>query len=144
LRSRIVLACAQGLDNKQVAAKLGVVPATVGKWRRRFVERRLDGLLDEHRPGGPSTISDEQIEGGDCGHTGADAEERDALVAGINGRRNRPVALHHRPGLAFNLNPHLVDTVKLKQPRGYKTTPAMAAGVVGHVWAVREIAALLG
>ena len=62
LRSKIVLACADGLDNRQVAAKLGVVPATVGKWRRRFVDKRLDGLLDEPRPGGPRTISDEQIE----------------------------------------------------------------------------------
>jgi transposase len=62
LRSKIVLACAQGLDNKQVAAKLGVVPATVSKWRRRFVDRRLDGLLDEPRVGGPRSISDEQIE----------------------------------------------------------------------------------
>ncbi len=62
LRSKIVLACAQGLDNKQVAVKLGVVPATVGKWRRRFVDRRLDGLLDEPRPGGPRSIGDEQIE----------------------------------------------------------------------------------
>jgi transposase len=53
LRSKIVLACANGLDNKQVAATLGVVSATVGKWRRRFVDKRLDGLLDEPRAGGP-------------------------------------------------------------------------------------------
>src|SRR5260370_2710769 len=44
LRSRIVLACADGGDNKQVAAGLGCHQATVGKWRRRFLERRLDGL----------------------------------------------------------------------------------------------------
>src|SRR5262249_56165103 len=62
LRSRIVLACADGLDNKQVAARLRVVPATVGKWRARFVVKRLDGLLDEPRPGAPCTIGDEQIE----------------------------------------------------------------------------------
>ena len=46
-RARIVLACAEGLDNKAVAARLRVGSATVGTWRRRFVERRLDGLSDE-------------------------------------------------------------------------------------------------
>src|SRR5918994_1964553 len=62
LRSKIVLSCAEGLDNKSVAAKLGCAEATVSKWRRRFVAKRLDGLLDEARPGGPRSISDEQIE----------------------------------------------------------------------------------
>ncbi|MGH2881562.1 MAG: helix-turn-helix domain-containing protein, partial [Solirubrobacteraceae bacterium] len=42
LRSRIVLACAEGVDNKTVAARLGCAAATVGKWRGRFVEHRLD------------------------------------------------------------------------------------------------------
>ena len=47
LRARIVLACAEsGATNKDVAARLGVVPNTVTKWRRRFVESRLDGLMD--------------------------------------------------------------------------------------------------
>ena len=49
LRARIVLACATGLSNKAVAARERVTPQTVGKWRRRFVERGLDGLLDEPR-----------------------------------------------------------------------------------------------
>ena len=62
LRSRIVLGCAEGKANKQVAAELGVWPQTVGTWRRRFVEARLDGLVDEPRPGAPRTITDEQIE----------------------------------------------------------------------------------
>jgi transposase len=62
LRSRIVLECAAGLDNKQVAAKIGVVPATVGKWRARFVELRLDGLEDDPRPGRPPSITAEQVE----------------------------------------------------------------------------------
>ena len=62
LRSRIVLGCAEGLDNKQVAAREGVAAATVGKWRARFVELRLDGLSDDQRPGRPPSITAEQVE----------------------------------------------------------------------------------
>jgi transposase len=62
LRSRIVLACAEGLDNTAVAARVGCSAATVGKWRARFLEHRLDGLVDEPRPGRPPTISTEQVE----------------------------------------------------------------------------------
>ncbi len=62
LRSRIVLACADGLDNKAVAAQLSCAAATVGKWRARFVEHRLDGLTDEDRPGRPPVISADQVE----------------------------------------------------------------------------------
>lgn len=62
LRSRIVLACAGGADNKTVAAQLGCAQATVGKWRSRFVEHRLDGLADEARPGRPATITTDQVE----------------------------------------------------------------------------------
>ena len=61
-RARIVLACAQGLDNKTVARRVRVSPATVGKWRRRFVEDRVAGLMDEPRPGAPRRVTDEQIE----------------------------------------------------------------------------------
>ncbi|MEV4172928.1 helix-turn-helix domain-containing protein, partial [Nonomuraea sp. NPDC049709] len=53
LRSRIVLACADGLPRKEVATRLAVSPATVAKWRARFVERGLDGLSDAPRPGRP-------------------------------------------------------------------------------------------
>src|SRR6201991_921934 len=61
-RSRIVLACADGQANQAVAARERVTPQMVGKWRKRFVERRLDGLLDEPRPGQPRKITDEQVE----------------------------------------------------------------------------------
>jgi len=61
-RCRIVLACAQGLSNQQVAAAEGVNQVTVGKWRSRFCERRLDGLHDEPRPGKPRTITDADVE----------------------------------------------------------------------------------
>ena len=58
----MVLACAEGHDNQAVARKLRVTPATVGKWRNRFVQDRLEGVYDEPRPGAPRTISDEQVE----------------------------------------------------------------------------------
>ncbi|MER6411796.1 helix-turn-helix domain-containing protein [Streptomyces humidus] len=61
-RCRIVLGCAEGKPNQQVAAELGIWPQTVGKWRRRFPESRLDGLGEEPRPGAPRKISDEQVE----------------------------------------------------------------------------------
>ncbi len=62
LRARMVLRCAAGLDNKSVARELGVWPAMVGKWRRRFVVKRLEGLLDEPRAGAPRKISDAKVE----------------------------------------------------------------------------------
>jgi transposase len=62
LRARIVLACAEGKNNTTVAAALRLCKPTVGKWRGRFVAKRLDGLLDEPRPGAPRQISDAQVE----------------------------------------------------------------------------------
>jgi transposase len=61
-RCRIVLACAQGETNTAVAARLGVSVPTVRRWRGRYAERGIDGLLDEPRPGQPRKISDEQVE----------------------------------------------------------------------------------
>jgi transposase len=62
LRARIVLRCATGRQNKQVAADLQIDQTTVGKWRRRFAEYRIDGLRDEPRSGTPRTIDDARIE----------------------------------------------------------------------------------
>ncbi len=61
-RARIILDCAEGKTNTVVAAELGVTKQMVGKWRARFVEQRLDGLLDEPRPGAPRQISDDDVE----------------------------------------------------------------------------------
>src|SRR5215472_901510 len=62
LRARIVLGCAAGLSNKAVAAHERETPQTVGKWRRRFVEHGLDGLLDGPRPGVRRKIDDCKVE----------------------------------------------------------------------------------
>jgi len=61
-RARVVLGCAEGLDNKAVAKKLRCSLGMVGKWRSRFLKARLEGLYDEPRPGAPRTISDDQVE----------------------------------------------------------------------------------
>jgi len=61
-RSRIVLSCASGNSNSIVATELGLCNHTVGKWRDRFLKQRLDGLLDEPRPGAPRTITDAEVE----------------------------------------------------------------------------------
>jgi transposase len=61
-RARIILACAEGHDNKVVAKRLRMSQVTVCKWRARFVGDRLDGLYDEARPGTPRKVTDEQIE----------------------------------------------------------------------------------
>ena len=62
LRARIVLRCASGQANAAIAKDLGTNVTLVTRWRTRFVERRLDGMLDEPRPGAPRKISDKKIE----------------------------------------------------------------------------------
>ena len=60
-RCRMILRCADGLTNKAVAIELGVHEHTVGKWRRRFLKERIEGLSDEPRPGRPRTLTDDQV-----------------------------------------------------------------------------------
>jgi transposase len=114
LRSKIILRCADGLDNQTVAAQLGCSTATVGKWRRRFVEKRLDGLTDEPRPGGPRSVRDDLIE--QVVVETLERTPRDAThwsrssMAAESGLSASTVGRIWR---AFGLKPHLVDTFKL-------------------------------
>lgn len=113
-RARIVLACASGLDNQTVARKTRVTPQTVGKWRTRFVERRIDGLLDESRPGAPRQISDETVES-------VIVQTLESTPSGATHWSTRDLAkatgLSHmtvsRIWRAFGLQPHRTETFKL-------------------------------
>src|SRR5919202_683299 len=112
LRSKIVLACADGGSNKEVAASLRVVPATVGKWRTRFVADRLEGLSDEPRPGAARTITDEQVEAVvvktlEEAPPNQDSHWSTRSMARATGMSQTAVSRIWR---AFGLKPHLVDT----------------------------------
>jgi transposase len=113
-RCRIVLGCAAGGSNQDVAAELGIWPQTVGKWRRRFLDRRLEGLVDEPRPGAPRKITDEQVEElvvATLERTPADATHWSRTsMAAESGLSKSTVG---RIWKAFNLKPHQVDTFKL-------------------------------
>jgi transposase len=114
LRCRIVLACCEGRSNREVADHLGVNRKTVGKWRARFVEGRVDGLHDEPRPGGPRTISDEDVERvivKTLEETPRDATHWSTRsLASATGMSQSAVSRIWR---AFGLKPHLVDSFKL-------------------------------
>jgi transposase len=114
LRSRIVLKCAEGGANKEVAQSCGVSAATVGKWRRRFCELRLDGLVDEPRPGRPRTISVEQVE--QVVVDTLESTPKDATHWSRSKMAQRSGLSRSTIGRiwgAFELKPHLTDTYKL-------------------------------
>ena len=128
LRSKIVLACADGADNKSVAAELRCNPVTVGKWRARFIAKRLDGLVDEDRPGRPASITLDQVE--------------DVLVATLESKPKNAThwsrtSMARKSGLSestigriwkdFGLQPHRSDGFKLS------TDPLFVAKVVDVV-----------
>jgi transposase len=113
-RCRIVLGCADGRSNQDVAAELGIWPQTVGKWRRRFLDRRLEGLVDEARPGAPRKITDEQVEKVVVATLERQPDDAThwsrASMAAESGLSRSTVG---RIWKAFNLKPHQVDTFKL-------------------------------
>jgi transposase len=117
LRCRIVLGCAEdgGLrSNQDVAAQLGIWPQTVTKWRKRFLDRRLEGLSDEPRPGAPRRITDEQIE--EVIVTTLEATPANATHwsrASMAARSGLSKSTIGRAWKAFGLKPHLTDTFKL-------------------------------
>ncbi len=113
-RARVVLACAEGLDNQAVAKKLRCSRGMVGKWRSRFLEARLEGLYDEPRPGAPRKVSDAEVEqvviqtleSTPCGETHWSTRGM-AKTTGLS--RMTISRIWH----AFGLQPHRRDTFKL-------------------------------
>lgn len=113
-RARIVLAAAVGRENKAICIEVGAEPNTVGKWRRRFAEHRLDGLFDEPRPGTPRKIGDEEI--ADTIRRTLETTPADATHWSL---RSMARAVGHAPSTihriwrAFGLQPHRTETFKL-------------------------------
>jgi transposase len=113
-RSRIVLAAAEGLKNTEIAERLGVGRPMVTKWRNRFAQDRLDGLVDEPRPGRPRTITDEQVEEvviktlettpKDATHWSTRSMAKEAGLT-----QNAILRIWH----AYGLQPHRAETFKL-------------------------------
>jgi len=113
-RARIVLLAAEGLENKEICTALDVDPNTVGKWRRRYAERRFDGLLDELRPGRPREIGDDEI--AETIRLTLETTPRGATHWSL---RSMARAVGHAPSTvhriwqAFGLQPHRIETFKL-------------------------------
>src|SRR3954452_14804665 len=113
-RARIVLLAADGLKNTEVGERLGIKRGTAATWRARFAEQRLDGLLDEPRPGRPRTISDDQVD--EVIVKTLETTPKDAthwstrsMAKEVGLTQNAVLRIWH----AFGLQPHRQDTFKL-------------------------------
>ena len=110
----MILRCADGLTNKAVAAEIGVHEHTVGKWRRRFLKERIDGLSDQPRPGRPRTLTDDRV---------AKVVERTLATTPADATHWSLRSMARESGLshttiwriwgAFGLRPHRSETFKL-------------------------------
>src|SRR3954452_17118019 len=116
MRARIVLGCEEGLSNGAVAKRLHITGATVCKWRERFRVNRLEGLLDEPRPGAPRTISDAHVE--EVVTTTLESMPRNSthwssrLMAEKTGLSQTAIVRIWR---AFGLQPHRVENFKFSK-----------------------------
>ena len=113
-RARIVLAAAEGLENKEIAVRLEASADTVGKWRRRYAAEGLDGLYDEPRPGAPRQIGDDAIAEAvrlTLEETPPDATHW-SLRSMARASGHAPSTIH-RIWRAFGLQPHRSETFKL-------------------------------
>ena len=114
LRSRIILECATGMANKEVAQRLTTTPQTVSKWRGRFIQMRLDGLVDTPRPGAPRTIKDAQVEA--LITRTLESRPKDATqwsTRGMAKEMGLSQSTVSRIWRAFGLQPHRQETFKL-------------------------------
>jgi transposase len=115
-RARIVLSCAVGKTNDAVAREVGVTRQTVGRWRDRFVRKRVDGLLDEPRPGAPRTIMDADVER--VVRLTLETKPREATHWSTRAMAKRcglSQTAVSRIWRAFALQPHRVETFKLSK-----------------------------
>jgi len=115
-RADIVLRCAEGVPSTQVAAQLRVTNNTVSKWRNRYIERGLAGLLDEPRSGAPRKVSDEQVEAVltktlEEMPRGATQWSTRTLAEAFGGQLSHMTV--HRVWRAFGLQPHRTEDFKL-------------------------------
>ena len=113
-RCRIILLCAEGLPSREIAGRLGVHEHTVGKWRRRFAEKRLEGLSDEYRPGRPRTVTDDKV--AEVVERTLNTMPKDATHWSVRSMAEKTGVSHttvHRIWSAFSLKPHRSETFKL-------------------------------